>query len=196
MNLAEAARAGIEPVCPEIDFAVDEVPDFHERMARLRDAGHRVVPVRYLGELAWALLRYEDVAAAYADDERLPAAPAYRRHSEPVQGCTLLAMEGNEHRVNRLLVSKSFHPGAIRLLQAVRIHTGPCQPRDLPQNSALDLQCPAPTKERPVTPTRGVAPPPAGRRAPHARGSGRGTECCDRPGAQCDQCGYAGIGVG
>jgi len=116
MNLEEAARAGIAPLYPEIDFAVDEVPDFHARMARLRDAGHRVVPLRYLGELAWAILRYDDVAAAYADDEYLPAAPAYRRHSEPVQGRTLLAMEGNEHRVNRLLVSKSFHPPAIRKL--------------------------------------------------------------------------------
>ena len=116
MNVDEAARAGVAPLYPEIDFAVDAVPDFHARMARLRDAGHRVVPLRYLGEIAWAILRYEDVAAAYADDDYLPAAPAYRRHSEPVQGRTLLAMEGNEHRVNRLLVSRSFHPPAIRRL--------------------------------------------------------------------------------
>ena len=55
------------PFFPQIDFGVDDVPDFHARMAEPRDAGHRVVPVRYV------------------DEERLPAAPAYRRHSEPVQ---------------------------------------------------------------------------------------------------------------
>jgi cytochrome P450 len=116
MPISTASTTTIAPVFPDIDFAIDEVPDFHERMRELREAGQRVVPVRYLGEIAWALLRYEDVAAAYADDTTLPAAAAYRRHSEPVQGRTLLAMEGNEHRVNRLLVSRAFNPPAIRQL--------------------------------------------------------------------------------
>jgi cytochrome P450 len=105
-----------EPVLPEIDFALDDLPDFHERMAELRDAGHRVVPVTYLGEIAWIVLRYDDVAAAYSDSVKLPAAPAYQRHSMPVQGKTLLCMEGDEHRVNRLLVAKAFQPGEIRRL--------------------------------------------------------------------------------
>ena len=103
-----------EVVFPEIDFGIDDVPDFHERMAALREAGHRVVPVRYIGGVAWVILRWDDVAAAYMDEASLPAAPAYRRHSEPVQGKTLLCMEGDEHRVNRLLVSKAFQPAAIR----------------------------------------------------------------------------------
>jgi len=106
----------IEPVFPEIDFALDEVPDFHRRMAALREAGQRVVPVKYLGEIAWIVLRYDDVAGAYSDDVKLPAAPAYQRHSMPVQGKTLLCMEGDEHRVNRLLVAKAFQPTEIRRL--------------------------------------------------------------------------------
>ena len=105
----------IQPLLPEIDFGVADVPDFHERMAGLCEAGHRVVPVRYNGEIAWVILRHDDVAAAYVDAE-LPAAPAYIRHSMPVQGRTLLCMEGDEHRVNRLLVSKAFQPSAIRRL--------------------------------------------------------------------------------
>jgi cytochrome P450 len=108
--------AAVEPMFPEIDFAIADVPDFHQRMAVLRNTGHRVVPVNYLGDIAWIVLRYEDVAAAYGDDVNLPAGPAYRRHSMPVQGKTLLCMEGDEHRVNRLLVAKAFRPDAIRQL--------------------------------------------------------------------------------
>ena len=101
---------------PDVDFALADLPDFHQRMAALRDAGHRVVPVKYLGGIAWLILRYDDVAAAYSDNANLPASPAYQRHSMPVQGKTLLCMEGDEHRVNRLLVAKAFQPGAIRRL--------------------------------------------------------------------------------
>ena len=115
MTTESPAPPPVEPVLPEIDFGVADVPDFHERMAELCAAGHRVVPVRYNGEVAWVILRHDDVGAAYVD-ENLPAAPAYIRHSMPVQGRTLLCMEGDEHRVNRLLVSKAFQPAAIRHL--------------------------------------------------------------------------------
>tara|TARA_R100000005_G_scaffold96454_1_gene83479 strand:- start:3289 stop:4503 length:1215 start_codon:yes stop_codon:yes gene_type:complete len=107
-------QSAIARVFPEIDFATDPLPDFHQRMAALRDAGRRVVPVNYLGATAWIILRHEDVSALYRNESGVPAAPAYRRHSEPAQGKTLLCMEGDEHRVNRLLVSGAFHPGAIR----------------------------------------------------------------------------------
>jgi len=97
-----------------VDFAVDPVPDFHARMAALRDAGHRVVPVRYLNDTAWVILRHDDVMAAYCNEEALPAAAAYLRHSAPAQGRTLLCMTGDEHRINRLLVSGTFRPSSVR----------------------------------------------------------------------------------
>ncbi len=100
--------------CPDLDFGLDPVPDFHARMAALRDSGARVVPVRYLGETAWLILRHDDVAAAYGNEEELPAAPAYLRHSAPAQGRTLLCMSGEEHRINRLLVSGAFRPSEVR----------------------------------------------------------------------------------
>jgi cytochrome P450 len=99
---------------PEIDFGTDPVPDFHERMAALREQGLRVVPVRYIGGTGWIILRHDDVHAAYLNEPEMPAAAAYRRHSEPAQGRTLLCMEGEQHRINRLLVSKSFQPHAVR----------------------------------------------------------------------------------
>ena len=113
MSAAKSSSAS-DRVFPEIDFATDPLPDFHERMAVLREAGHRVVPVNYLGETGWVILRHADVTALYRNETGVPAAAAYRRHSEPAQGKTLLCMEGDEHRVNRLLVSGAFHPAAIR----------------------------------------------------------------------------------
>ncbi|HQR02901.1 MAG: cytochrome P450 [Proteobacteria bacterium] len=95
---------------PDIDFGVDDVPDFHARMDALRAQGERVVPVRYLGQTAWLILRYEDVYKAYRDNENFPCSEAYLRHSEPVQGRTLLCIEGDEHRVKRLLIAREFLP--------------------------------------------------------------------------------------
>ena len=106
--------SSVDYACPDVDFALDPVPDFHARMAALRDAGERVVPVRYLGQTAWLILRHDDVAAAYGNEEELPAAPAYLRHSAPAQGRTLLCMTADEHRINRLLVSGAFRPSEVR----------------------------------------------------------------------------------
>ncbi|MGI9289177.1 MAG: cytochrome P450 [Pseudomonadales bacterium] len=86
------------------------------RLNALRDKGERVVTVNYNGEPAWLVLSYEDVAQIYTDEENLPGSAAYKRHSEPVMGRMMLAMDGDEHRINRLLVSKAFHPKAIREL--------------------------------------------------------------------------------
>lgn len=112
MALGDASS--LDSACPDVDFALDPVLDFAARMAVLRDAGQRVVPVRYFGETAWLILRHDDVAAAYGNEEELPAAPAYLRHSAPAQGRTLLCMSGEEHRINRLLVSGAFRPSEVR----------------------------------------------------------------------------------
>jgi len=106
----------IRPVLPNRNFGTDPLPDFHEIISELRNAGHRVVPVRYIEGIAWLIIRHGDVDNAYRNERELPAAQAYRRHAEPVQGKTLLAMEGEEHRINRLLVARAFHPPAVRSL--------------------------------------------------------------------------------
>lgn len=106
----------IVPLLPEIDFGLDPLENLYGVVADLRAQGHRVVPVRYINGTAWLLLDYDDVAAAYADEQNLPAAPAYLRHSVPSQGMTLLAMQGNAHRINRALVAGAFQPAAIRRL--------------------------------------------------------------------------------
>ena len=79
---------------PHIDFGRDEVPDLDALVAGLQDAGERVVPVRYLGATAWLILRHEDVGRAFRDSTHFPASAAHLRYSLPVQGKTLLCMEG------------------------------------------------------------------------------------------------------
>jgi len=103
-----------EHALPEVDFGTDELPDLELRLAALRAAGHRALPVRYLGGTAWLLLRHEDVGRAFRDPAHFPAAAANLRYSLPVQGRTLLCMEGEEHRIHRALVAAAFQPQAVR----------------------------------------------------------------------------------
>jgi cytochrome P450 len=97
-----------------IDFGRDEVPDLEALVAGLQDAGERVVPVLYLGGTAWLILRHEDLSRAFRDPVRFPAAAANLRYSLPVQGKTLLCMEGEEHRIHRALVAEAFQPRVVQ----------------------------------------------------------------------------------
>ncbi len=106
----------MDPVLPAIDFGRDPLPDLEAQLAVLVAAGERVVPVRYLGGTAWLILRHEDVGRAFRDPRQFPAAAANLRYSLPVQGRTLLCMEGEEHRISRALVADAFQPRAVQAL--------------------------------------------------------------------------------
>ena len=106
----------IIPLMSDVDFGVDPIEDFYERTAALQAAGKRVAPVRFNGGTGWLILKYADLERAYADEENLPAGPAYERHTVPIEGRTILAMTGEEHRIHRALVQGAFQPGAIRRL--------------------------------------------------------------------------------
>ena len=101
------------PLLPEIDFAHAPLPDLHAVLDTLRAHGP-VVPVRYHGETTWLILAYEELAAAFADDETFPSREIYERHSLPVMGKTIQCMAGDEHRRNRALVSHAFRPALMR----------------------------------------------------------------------------------
>jgi cytochrome P450 len=106
----------IEPMMADVDFGVDPIEDFYERTAALQATGRRVAPVRFNGGVAWLILKHADLERAYSDEEGLPAPPAYERHTVPIEGRTILAMTGEEHRIHRSLVSAAFQPAAIRRL--------------------------------------------------------------------------------
>lgn len=101
------------PLMPEVDFAYDELPDLHELLDQLRKQGS-VVPVKYHNQTAWLINSYPELKQAFSDEVHFEAAKAYRIHSEPSMGKTIQTMSGNEHRVNRALVSRPFFPAKVR----------------------------------------------------------------------------------
>jgi cytochrome P450 len=103
--VAQTATQQVE--YPELDFASEDIADLHRVLADLRQR-RPVAPVTFHGERSWMLTRYDDVEAAFRDEETLPAEAAYRLHSEPVMGRTLQCMTGAEHARNRALVFPAF----------------------------------------------------------------------------------------
>lgn len=87
-----------------IDFALDDQPDLHAVLARLRSRrDHAVVP--FVGTKAVLLLTQDLVAAGFRDEETFPSWAAYSLATGPVWGHTIQCMTGREHRVNRAIVS-------------------------------------------------------------------------------------------
>jgi cytochrome P450 len=103
----------IAALMPEVDFAYDEVPNLHELLDELRQHGP-VVPVTYHNETVWLINSYAQLRQAFSDEEHFQCAKAYKLHSEPSMGKTIQTMSGEQHRINRGLVSKPFFPRQIR----------------------------------------------------------------------------------
>ena len=101
--------------CPDVDFALDAVPNLHELIDAMRPVGP-VVRVKYLGEPVWLINSYAELREAFADEEHFAAAAAYKIHSEPSMGKTIQTMSGEQHRINRALVSRPFFPRQVRSL--------------------------------------------------------------------------------
>ena len=101
------------PLLPDVDFAYDELPDLHKIIDGLRAHGP-VVPVQYHNGPAWLINSYEHLKKAFSDEEYFQCAAAYKIHSEPSMGKTIQTMAGNEHRINRAIVSNPFFPKQVR----------------------------------------------------------------------------------
>jgi cytochrome P450 len=102
-----------EPLLSHLDLAHAEAPDLHELIDSTRSQGP-VVPVRYHGGTAWLVTGYEEVRAAFDDEVNFTSAAFYSEYAEPSMGRTMQVMVGDEHRVNRSLVSRSFLPRRVQ----------------------------------------------------------------------------------
>jgi len=109
-----ALSCSVDYAFPDIDFGLDELPNFHVLMSQLQSGERRVVPVRYIGGTAWLMFRHADVYRAYRDSEHFACSAAYTRIAMPTMGRTIQCMEGEEHRIKRALVSGAFLPGEVR----------------------------------------------------------------------------------
>jgi len=107
---------------PDVDFAYHELPNLHEVLDGLRPLGP-VVRVTYHHQPAWLILSYKELHQAFSDEKHFECARAYRIHSEPSMGKTIQTMSGDQHRVNRALVSRPFFPKQVRALIEPLIET-------------------------------------------------------------------------
>ena len=64
-----------EPEYAHIDFASGELPELHEILDDLRDR-YAVAPVQYHGGTAWLITRFDDLQAAFSDDDMFPSKAA------------------------------------------------------------------------------------------------------------------------
>jgi cytochrome P450 len=91
----------------DVDVILDDLPDVaafqHEMRAR-----KPAVWAKGFGQPALLLLSHELVAAAMKDEETFPSAEFYGKVVTDVLGRNLQCMVGDEHRLNRALVSPAF----------------------------------------------------------------------------------------
>lgn len=108
----------------DIDFGGD-VPDLDDRLSELRQR-RPAAWVRCFGRPCLMLSTHELVSAAFRDEATFPSAAFYGEVVTPVMGRTLQTMYGQEHRVNRALVSPAFRqrlmPGYVRPLLEPAAH--------------------------------------------------------------------------
>jgi cytochrome P450 len=87
-------------------------PALHElfRAAR-RPAG--LARVRLHGLPAFLVVRFADVKAFLADDQRFPGGTTYVHQVEPVVGRTFISMDGAAHTLHRQLATPAFRSSAV-----------------------------------------------------------------------------------
>src|SRR5687768_4733568 len=96
-----------ETLDTEIDVILDDLPDVAATLHELR-ARKPALWGRGFGQPALLLFTHELVNAAFKDEDVFPSAAFYGDVVTDVLGRNLQCMYGEEHRVNRALVSPAF----------------------------------------------------------------------------------------
>lgn len=119
----------------DIDVILDDLPDVAATLHELR-ARKPALWAKGFGQPTLLLLTHELVNAAFRDEDALPSAAFYENVVTDVMGRNIQCMRGEEHRINRALVSPAFRqrlmPGLVPpLLEPVAhelidrfVHTG------------------------------------------------------------------------
>jgi cytochrome P450 len=89
------------------DYALDDMPDLHERLADLRSR-KPAAWVNIFGKPGVMFTSYELVNAAFKDEETFPSRAFYSNVVTDVLGYNIQCMYGEEHRRNRALASPTF----------------------------------------------------------------------------------------
>jgi cytochrome P450 len=119
MIISQAYRGGtvVEDVSG-VDFALlpnqgIEIPRFHELMREWRER-ERVTPVTFAGQRSWLVTHHRDVLEVLNDEVRFSSRALHEANSFPVMGRNLMGMEGDEHRLNKALVSRPFRRNRVQ----------------------------------------------------------------------------------
>ncbi len=100
----------------ELDFGSDALPDLHAILREIREETG-FARVRFHGQPATLITRYDDVRAAFRDDDAFPSRAFQEPNTVPVTGPNLLSMTGQEHRVKRKIIAEAFRPSAAQALR-------------------------------------------------------------------------------
>ena len=104
-----------EPVRPDVDFALDPLPDLYEVLDAFRAMGP-AVPVLFAKRRLWMIVGHDAVKAAMTDEAHLSTAEAYRRSLGRTMGPVMATMTGRAHRKNRGVIAPVFYPRAMQAL--------------------------------------------------------------------------------
>src|SRR5687768_11865461 len=91
----------------EIDFLLDDLPDYAGTLRELREQRGWAWG-RAFGEPTLLLLSHELVQGAFMAEDVFPSADFYEQVVTDVLGRNLQCMRGEEHKLNRALVSPAF----------------------------------------------------------------------------------------
>jgi cytochrome P450 len=127
--LAASSLPGVEPLFD--DFAIGhpiamgiEEPFFHARLRQIRER-LGVAPVWNIKGLnkAWAITRFDDVAAAFLDTRTFSPEATQELHTFPFMGEQMLGFEGRKHHEFRKVVFPAFGKRAVASYEgALRRH--------------------------------------------------------------------------
>ena len=104
----------VDPSLRDVDFGSLTITDTMEQLARLRDSGQQVAPIRFHNEVGWVVVGYAAVCDAFMNEAQLPAAAFYQQYTMPWLGRTIPSMRAQEHRIHRAFFGAPLFPARIR----------------------------------------------------------------------------------